>query len=378
MDNTEVSKENVKNVLLKIDKALAKRGIEIHQERLMRIYKTVNAVEKHSNCFVSKFQIEDDGHDSDELHFRTFEEVNKPSLNLLTDLETKKVQFEFEDEDPKKTGFKIGMEELLAYVEDELGFNGGQDSDSSSGDKNTDSSQIGKDDKIPRNKEIDKRFHNIELKLRSFIKENETYDIFSKATFKSFVDDQRLKTPGSLKSKGKEFTTPITYNFFEEKDVIEVCQKRWSQNQQTLKNNLEKFAKGLDKEDLTTGSKFATNINFKARDSTVGKPKGDGKHNSISKFCADFGDNINVLGEDGVEKNSFPKLKHHSFTIEKRGSIFTDMANRIEDVLGIQEKHSEDEDERSENSSPNKSPRSDNSTSPRKIKSPKNLKSPEK
>ena len=119
MINDDDSKDNVKKVLRQIDLALANKGIGGHQERLLRIYKTVMAVEKHSNCFVSKFQ----GEDRKEEHgnsFRTFDEVNKPSLNLHTDLHTKKVEFEFEDADPKKKNFKIGMDELLTFVENEL------------------------------------------------------------------------------------------------------------------------------------------------------------------------------------------------------------------------------------------------------------------
>ncbi len=106
------------------------------------------------------------------------------------------------------------MDDLLSYVKGEIGLNH-NDSDSSGDGKETDSSILKQDEKTSRNKELEKKFFNIELKLRTFIKENEAYDIISKSNFQSFINDQRLKTPCSNKNKGKELTSPITYNLFQ-------------------------------------------------------------------------------------------------------------------------------------------------------------------
>ena len=357
---TDPSKDNVKKVLKQIDLALAKKGIIGHQERLLRIYKTVMAVEKHSNCFVSRFQGENGNeNENQDNYFRTFDEVNKPSLNLHTDRESKKVEFEFEDVDPNKKSLKIGMDELLLYVENELGVKDNLISDSSDDcGKETDSS-LDKDGKKQRNKELDKKFFNIELKLRTFIKENESYDIFSKSSFKSFVEDQRLKTPCSMKgSKGKDIFSPLplSYNFFKEKEVIEVCQKRFSLNQNLLRNRLDKFSQGftqdVNKESNTP--KFGTNVDFKAPTYSAIK-KEEGEKGKISKFCVDD-DIVNedIKGEDLVT----PKLPlKHSFSIEKRGSIFSDEKAFSKDNIrfNLQAPYVEDDDDQSDISSPIKS-----------------------
>jgi len=349
MINDDHSKDNVKKVLRQIDLALANKGIGGHQERLLRIYKTVMAVEKHSNCFVSKFQ----GEDEKEEHanfFRTFDEVNKPSLNLHTDLQTKKVEFEFEDADPKKKNFKIGMDELLTYVENELGITTIEDSSDDGGKKDEKDTNNNVDKKKLRNKELDKKFFNIELKLRAFIKENETYDIFSKSAFKSFIEDQRLKTPGSMKSKGKELTSPITYNFFKEKEVIEVCQKRYSLNQQHLKNNLDKFSQGINPDHHQP--KFLTNDKFKT--SQVNKDKKVGEMAKISKFIPDD-DDEDCIKENRDEDLVTPKLESkHSFNF-KRGSIFADEKAFSKDNEHFLYNEKEEDDDQSDISSPTKS-----------------------
>ncbi len=351
MNISETSKENVKKVLKQIDIALATRGILGHQERMMRIYKTVMAVEKHSNCFVSKFL--GDGENETPQYMRTFEEVNKPSVNLLTDPKTKKLEFEFEDDDPLKKNFKVSIDELLTYVEGELGLT--QISDSSDGGVDTDcSNHINKEKK--RKKELEKKFNNIELKLRAFIKENETYDIFSESAFKNFIEDQRLKTPGSNKSKNKEQTTKISYNFFKEKEVIDVCQKRYSYNPDQLKDSLNNFAI------KRTDSKFATYSQFKdCIPNSAGKEVENLKPTHVSKFCPYMED---LEGKE--EEKISPKKSHeHTFSIEKRGSIFKNRVFRKEtfEFIGITEKESDDDLEQSDISfvsienSPIKSPR---------------------
>ena len=251
IQTTHSSKENIKRVLKQIDASLAKKGIAGHQERLLRIYKTVMAVEKHSNCFVSKFLGAGDNENDIET-FRTFEEVNKPSVELHMDNQTNKIELEIEDEDPKKKNFKVNMDDLLSFVEHELGMNSSESSDdgTTKNDKKKTENEV-----KSRNKEIEKKFFNIELKLRSFIRESEDYDIFSKSSFKSFVNDKRLLTPGSIKSAGKEAKSPVVFspvshNFFKDKEAFDINLKRHSHNHNMLKNSLNKFSIAMNNKEI--------------------------------------------------------------------------------------------------------------------------------
>jgi len=339
MLNTIDSKDNVKKVLKQIDIALSKKGIAGHQERLLRIYKTVSAIEKHSNCFVSKFY--ESGEDENENYFRTFEEVNKLSLKVSDD-KADKVEFEFEDDDPKKNHFKVSMDDLLTFVEKELGVN---HSDSSDDNDKTDSS-IGVDKFEPKKdedkekaktKEIQKKFLNIELKLRSFIRENEVYDIFSKSSFKSFVDDKRFKTPTSNKSnKSKviEGTSPVAFNFFKEEELNK--KYRYSHDPNQLTNSLHNFHnQNRDEKHKTVKTTFNFQLN------KMSNPTTSSQFNQISKFCPD---------EDDVVHSDSQVETKHAFVI-KRGSIFKDIPSYTkEDIEEILEQHS-DGDEKSELSS---------------------------
>lgn len=341
---TNSSKENVKKVLKQIDAALAKKGIAGHQERLLRIYKTVMAVEKHSNCFVSKFFGAGDN-ENDIESFRTFEEV-KPSVEVHMDNETKKIQLEFEDDDPKNKNFKVNMDDLLSFVEHELGM-----SHSESSDDGTDTTKNDKkktdDETKSKNREIEKKFFNIELKLRAFIRESEDYDIFSKSSFKSFVNDKRLLTPGSNKSAGKDVKSPsvfspVSHNFFKDKEAFDINLKRHSHNHNMLKNSLNKFSLAManrENEDTITKSSLNLKSNTKSKKAE--------NHTQISKFNVNQEDSEN---EDSNTDNKSP-IKH-SFSINKRGSIFQDLQFKEEEIDEIMEMENQSEcDEKSQISS---------------------------
>lgn len=345
--NTSKSRENVKKVLKKIDEALLKKGIGSHQERLLRIYKAVSAIERHQNCFVSKFPV-DEGEthktlDPNEL-FNNIEESYKPSVVLNEDEITHKVEFNFKDDDPKKENFKINMDELLTFVENELGMNGNNTSDTDE-DKETDSSVKETDEAKTRKKEIAGKFNNIELKLRTFIKEHEAYNIFTESGMKSIRSF--MQTPQSQKSK--EITSPITFNFFQEEDVKAFVGKRNSHNPDTLRNDLIKLNEGLDKD--ATKPKFNSNAQFKT------KPKK--QEIVVKRFCANFEDEddynciIEKIGEECTPKVT-PKMgliKQHSFSIEKRGSIFDNKGFKPEEINALEEIYDNDEMSQSDLSS---------------------------
>lgn len=50
--------EKILRVLKKMDDVLNRYGINHYQERIHRIHKVLLSIEKHSNCFVSKFSFD--------------------------------------------------------------------------------------------------------------------------------------------------------------------------------------------------------------------------------------------------------------------------------------------------------------------------------
>jgi len=349
---TDNSKENVKMVLKQIDDALTKIGVLGHQERMLRIYKTFMATEKHSECYVSKFQYEETKEEN-----QTFMTFNKgtPSLILYTDNQTKKVEFELDEDDPKKKKFIISLDELVNFIETTLA----NSQDSSDEGKETDSLLIKTEEEKSKKRELNKKFFSIELKLRSFIRESD--DILNKSNFNFFINDQRLQTPPdfqsiksnhSKKSMGNEMRSPITHNFFKEKEyleILEIQKKRKSQNHYVLKNDLAKFTQEVV---VRKSSKVKSNENFK-----TSSKKGEEASKKIRIFNPEFEDEAEkeIVEEKFAEVEYPSELKNDE---KPRGSIFQDKSLQLNIMELAENETNPDEDFFSENSpiSPTKTP----------------------
>ena len=81
--------------------------------------------------------------------------------------------------------------------------------------------------KILNRENIKNKFFNIELKLRTYLKEFQ--NIFESHTFDSFLNEDKLRTPISYQT-AKLATPSIIKNFFEDKEVIEITKKRSATN----------------------------------------------------------------------------------------------------------------------------------------------------
>lgn len=55
---TTTSNQNILKVLRKMDDVLHRYGINHYQERIHRIHKVLLSIERHSNCSVSNFSLE--------------------------------------------------------------------------------------------------------------------------------------------------------------------------------------------------------------------------------------------------------------------------------------------------------------------------------
>ena len=364
---SEMSKENIKKILQLIDQELSKKqGFKDHQKRMLRIYKAVSSVEKHRNCFVSNFQDDEDDEKEENLStntekfYRTFEEEIKPSVNIHTD-EENKMEFEFEDVDPDRESFKVHMDELNSFIETELRLENNDSSD----DTNSGNSQ--KDKKKARSREIGCNFFNIELKLRMFLKQTETYNILTKEKYDNFINDKRLKSSMSQKNKESKATvSPIKllYNFFKEKVPLEILKKRYSLNPDLLKK--KSFEDVNEIKAIPKKSKIASNDNFKLSSISTSKDKKGGE-SIVLKFCPDLEDledNEEIIKVNIVEDEEdlvTPKIHPPTLnSLEKRGSIFDNAfpieKYAIEDLIEkLENKQSGDDDIRSEFSSVNNS-----------------------
>jgi len=369
---SEMSKENIKKILQLIDQELSKKqGFKDHQKRMLRIYKAVSSVEKHRNCFVSNFQ--DDEDDEKEVNlstntekfYRTFEEEIKPSVNIHTD-EENKMEFEFEDVDPDKESFKVHMDELNSFIETELRL---ENSDSSDDTHSGNSQKDKKKARSRRSREIGCNFFNIELKLRMFLKQTETYNILTKEKYDNFINDLRLKSSMSQKNNESKATVSpnkLLFNFFKEKVPLEILKKRYSLNQDLLTKKL--FQDVNEIKAIPKKNKFSTNDTFKQSSISTSKDKKGGE-SIVSKFCPDLEDDeeneeknkVNIVKDEEdlvTPKIHPPKLNRDS--LEKRGSIFDDAFSNEkyawEDLIEKYEnKQPGDDDVRSEFSSVNNS-----------------------
>lgn len=169
--------------------------------------------------------------------------------------------------------------------------------------------------KILNRENIKNKFFNIELKLRTYLKESQ--NIFESKTFDSFLNEEKLRTPLSYQT-AKLATPSIIKNFFEDKEVIEITKKRHSVAGDVLKARIEKL------KEMEIKQKCFSNFN------NINIPKRESKKNSnVSDFSLDLSDcnSLNINSE--LEEIVSDFKGNNEFKLCKRGSILRERFSRL-------------------------------------------------
>lgn len=306
------STQKLINALKKLDGIMSKSGVQNYQERLHRIAKTINSMEKHADCYVSAFSL--DEHSSNIPFQLYFDQQNYQSEYLTVD---KQGIIEFPDTQTKEN-FSVSMDELLDFMESDLKLNETvalldikkNEADSSSDEDDTaDSLSQPKQEVIKRdhNKDIKKRFFNIELKLRAFIKEQQQKELLKGENFDTFINQARLKTP--VKKIIKPNPSFIKTFFQESINDMEIIKKK----RMTLMNeiNVKNIIAGIHK-DQTKSPEEKKNL---IRSELIKLP-GYQEKGAEKKKVSDF--NIDPIIEDFNELTTTTTTKKPD---EKEGKV---------------------------------------------------------
>jgi hypothetical protein len=266
----------------------------------------------------------------------------KPSIQTRTHKDTNNIEIIFNESflDLNNVSLVISVEELLTQIENQLEIN--ENNNSSSDDETTYSETDQEKLKKRLKKKLGKNVLDLEIQLRTFLKETESK--FNPDDFRSYMQESKLKTPATIKSKISSFNYTNNY-FFNDEHNINVNQKRNS----LFENKLPSFFENIDK-----NNKFSSNQDFKK------KPSKNEKNNQLSKFnlpnnqedreyelnvssnlvkenendvadgtdiTTDMIKQINLL--ESAESDKLILDLKHSFSIEKRGSIFDEKKSEL-------------------------------------------------
>jgi hypothetical protein len=247
MKNSTNNNAKIIKILKKMDDVLMKNGYHQYQERIHRIYKTVLSIHRHTDCVVSKFNADLSIAPDDEEGTKSGEEINQENFQSAYLSFQGDNEIEVENEGNSKYTFEL--DDLLKFIEDELNMqNLCNDSTSSDGSNSeNDSGENPGNSKLPltgkkqniTKENMQKKFFKIELKLRSYIEEQE----MMKKNFESILNGSKSPTP-----LGKMPHNPppvLIRNFFDDRESLkkelEAAQKRYSVRGPNLKAELEKF-----------------------------------------------------------------------------------------------------------------------------------------
>jgi hypothetical protein len=282
-----------------MDDVLQRNGYNQYQERIHRISKTLLSIERHTDCFVSRFSVE---HKNDE-------NVPKEIANFNSNNQLPKVEKSPGDKDKRNSVDDLNLQDVLGFIEDELCIkrlvedstlsSSSDESDDTREEKETKTKTITKDN-------MQKKFFNIELKLRGYLKEQNAKELFKFNAFDSIINESKLKTPIS-KLEPTSNTRCIIKNFFEDKDCIELAKKRMS-----MRDSQIEFLEKLNHQNLCK-SNF-DRLNLKGTEVKEERQR-------ISNFGENEGDNV-YTGNIGSPNRG-------SYNFAKRGSIFKEQNKRF-------------------------------------------------
>lgn len=289
----EEGTEKLVNALKKLDGYLAKFGLQHYQERLHLIAKTIRSIEAHADCYVSDFTLDENIEVPLEKLYQDHLNYQSEYLTVKTD---GKVEFPTAD---SKDNFTCEFTDLLSFMEDELkvekavnnlklneeSSDEGDEGETEDKSNNTSTNEVklNSNSKIKSltkkntdpQAEMRKKFFNIEIKLRAFIKQQQQNDLIKGENFESFVNQLKLKTP--VKNVVRPNPSFIKNFFAESKiDMDNIKKKRMTMmNDVNIKKligdiNKEKPKKNMVKSEMI--KVFATggqNMNKKVSDFSV-------------------------------------------------------------------------------------------------------------
>ena len=282
--------QKILKILRRMDDLLQRNGHNQYQERIHRISKTLLSIERHSDCFVSKFSIENKNDENVPLEIARFEE---PSIIE----EDERVETLENDNDEKK----YGLDDILSYIEEELMIYNNIESStlSSSSEDENDNENANVERFMPR-ENIQKKISKIENKLKKYLQEENAKEIFKFNAFDSILNESKFKTPISKITPSMN-TRCIIKNFFQDKECIDAAKKRLSMGVQ-LKEQLEK---------LEAVYKCKSNFDKITINET--------NENKINKQRVS-----NFEIEENLDTGKSSDVNINSFNFSKRGSIFKD------------------------------------------------------
>jgi hypothetical protein len=232
--------EKLVRVLKKMNETLCKEGYFQYQERFLRIHKTFLSLEKHEDCQVSVFELENI--ESNSLsQFENNSSMNKADeKNIEIDrIICQRDQGEDYSSPVKSEEKKMGLPDLLDFIEAEL--RNQDDSTLIQSDSSMDEAYSNYEYKMNRAME------NIRKRLKEYLREEHS-QIFLKdkdgnnmtyANYGSFLCESKQK------SGMKKMASPCTYslpsirkNFFDDKSILEVARKRYSVREDQMKSQL--------------------------------------------------------------------------------------------------------------------------------------------
>lgn len=307
------SQDKIMRVLKRMDEVLIRNGYQHYQERIHRIYKTMLSIERHGDCYVSNFTLEEGDLQDKETKFE--ENFTSNYLSVVTEDE-----IEIENEDKSVT--KYELDDILSFIEDELNVQNlvsVADSTLASSSSEDEDEEEGKKKQQPVKKEkMQKKFFNIELRLRAYLKEAE---MFRSPIFDSFLNDSKLRTPLSKLSPQKVTLPLLIKNFFEDKSIIEEARKRYSVRED-LRNQISRLGNA---EEI-----FKCRSNYDHKLSQISKPprgihKSSNDTSTISNFSVDSSDNsINNSNFGSSLSGNNVSSTPGNINFLKRDSIFKD------------------------------------------------------
>jgi len=200
-------------------------------------------------------------------------------------------------------------------------------------------------------------FSKIETKLRLYLREAQNQKIFESNAFKSFLNEDKLKTPSSFNTI-KSQTPSVIKNFFEDTEVMkEMSKKRHTIAGEEMKNHLERF-KELD-------FKHKCYSNYREENQLKELKNFSRKESNISNFSINLSENScsdNKSQSDNSSENhesvfefDSKKSEENTFVgkingirLSKRGSILRERLNImkfdiVEEERNIENVNSEDE-----------------------------------
>jgi hypothetical protein len=251
--------DKILQILKHIDDVLFKKGMIQYEERIHKISKTLLSIEKHNNCFVSRFSVEHKNEEHIPVNVCSFDGTEATAPNL---------------------------EEILSSIEDELDM---------TNDDSTLSSSSEEDTKVSGRINLQRRFNKIEAKLVSYLNGANDSKTNSMCSEKQRIPISKLPPQFT--------TTRIIKNFFEDREVIEASARRRSVSC-SQKEQLEK----LEATQKICKSNF-DKITYK-----------DEKDVSTTPRVSDFTEEVaaNVLHVRSSKGSSFTFAKRDSIFAERR------------------------------------------------------------